>query len=220
MIADQGDLLAREIVDEKAPPEEWDWQGLSDRLQAQFGVTFALDQEQRREVAADALSKLVVEKLTRAYEDKEQNVGAETMRHLERLILLQIVDTHWKEHLLGMDHLKEGIGLRGYGQKNPLDEYKREGFNMFLGLMDTIKAQVAKTLFRVQLVQEDDVKRLEQQKQQELQQRQQQYMRMNRGEDRDDEQRQPVTRGEKIGRNEPCPCGSGKKHKRCCGQSG
>jgi preprotein translocase subunit SecA len=215
MLAEQADLLARETVVDKVPPEEWDWQGLAARMLAQFGVVFDLNEEQRN-LDGDQLSEHLVETLTKAYDRKEQDVGAPTMRHLERMILLQIVDTHWKEHLLNMDHLKEGIGLRGYGQKNPLDEYKREGFNMFLALMDTIKEQAVKTLFRVRLVQEEDVQRLEQQQQQ---QRQQQFMRLNRGEEQAGE-RQPVGRGEKIGRNEPCPCGSGRKYKRCCGQAG
>jgi preprotein translocase subunit SecA len=213
MIAEQSQLLALEIVDEKTPPEEWDWQGLADRLQSQFGVDFDLAAEQRSGFDGDKLGEHLVDLLTQAYESKEQNVGSQNMRQLERMILLQIVDTHWKEHLLSMDHLKEGIGLRGYGQKNPLDEYKREGFNMFLALMDTIKEQTVKTLFRVRLVQENDVQELEKRQQQ-----RQQVLRTNRGDDKADE-RQPASRGEKVGRNEPCPCGSGKKHKRCCGQA-
>jgi preprotein translocase subunit SecA len=214
MIADQADPLAQETVVDKVPPEEWDWQGLAERMLAQFGVALDLNEEQRN-LDGDELSEHLVKILTKAYERKEQDVGAQAMRHLERMLLLQIVDTHWKEHLLNMDHLKEGIGLRGYGQKNPLDEYKREGFNMFLALMDTIKEQTVKTLFRVRLVHEEDVQKLEQQQQQ----RQPQFMRMNRGDEQAGE-RQPAGRGEKIGRNEPCPCGSGKKHKRCCGQAG
>jgi preprotein translocase subunit SecA len=215
MLAEQAEGLAQETVEEKIPADEWDWQGLEERMQSTFGITHRLGEE-KRNLDGERLGQRLTEILTQAYERKEQEVGAQAMRHLERMILLQVVDTHWKEHLLNMDHLKEGIGLRGYGQKNPLDEYKREGFNMFLNLMETIKEQTVKTMFRVRLVQEDDVQRLEQQRQQ---RQQQQALRLNRGEDQAGE-RQPVARGDKIGRNDPCPCGSGKKYKRCCGQVG
>ncbi|MCK5437892.1 MAG: SEC-C domain-containing protein, partial [Desulfobulbaceae bacterium] len=146
-----------------------------------------------------------------AYAEKEKTVGEKTMRQLERYVLLQMVDTYWKEHLLNMDHLKEGIGLQGYGQKNPLNEYKKEGFNMFMAVMEAVKQKTVDTLFRVQLVQDEEVEQMSME-----QRRKKQQTRTNR---RDGEiGRQPVTReGQKIGRNAPCPCGSGKKYKRCCG---
>ena len=136
------------------------------------------------------------------------------MRQIERYLLLQMVDTHWKEHLLNMDHLKEGIGLRGYGQKNPLNEYKREGYNMFLAMIDTVKRQTVSTLMRVQLAREEDVSEMEQQR------RKRQEMRLSRGPEAEEQQHRPVTRdADKVGRNAPCPCGSGKKYKRCCGST-
>jgi preprotein translocase subunit SecA len=136
------------------------------------------------------------------------------MRHLEKLVLLQIIDQHWKEHLLNMDHLKEGISLRGYGQKNPLNEYKREGFGMFMDLMDTIKQQTVRQLFLIRLVEEDEIERLARQ-----QRERKQEMELRHGEAAAAE-RKPVKReGDKIGRNSPCPCGSGKKYKKCCGQA-
>jgi preprotein translocase subunit SecA len=213
MLADQAEALALEIVDEKLPAEEWDWQGLSERVQTQFGVNLDWSEEERRELDAASIGEKVAGFLKEAYERKEQEVGVETMRHLERVVLLQVVDTHWKEHLLAMDHLKEGIGLRGYGQKNPVDEYKKEGFNLFLGLMETIKHQAVTTLFRVRLVREEDVEELERQRREK-----EQPMQLNRGEGAA-ENRQPVRRGDKVGRNAPCPCGSGKKYKRCCGMA-
>jgi preprotein translocase subunit SecA len=151
-----------------------------------------------------------------AYAEQEERIGLEGMRYLERVIFLQMVDTYWKEHLLNMDHLKEGIGLRGYGQKNPLNEYKREGFEMFANMIETVKQQTLTTLFRVQIAKEEDVDReaLEKRK------RQQAEMRLSRGgQEAGQAQQQPLKReGEKIGRNDPCPCGSGKKYKKCCGK--
>ena len=149
-----------------------------------------------------------------AYAAQEETIGAEGLRYLERVILLQIVDTHWKEHLLNLDHLKEGIGLRGYGQKNPLQEYKKEGFEMFSAMIETIREKTLSTLFMIKIASEDDVDReaLEKRK------REQSEMRMSRGRDAEQAQ-QPLKReGEKIGRNSPCPCGSGKKYKKCCGR--
>jgi len=135
------------------------------------------------------------------------------MGYLERVILLQTVDSHWKEHLLNMDHLKEGIGLRGYGQKNPLNEYKLEGFEMFGRMIDIVKEKTLGALFRIQLVQEDEIDR---QALARKQQQQEEAMQMRHGEG--PAEQQPVRReGAKVGRNAPCPCGSGKKYKKCCG---
>ncbi len=213
MVADQAKAIAGEIADDKHPSDEWDWEGLAERLSSLFGVNHAWSVEERKDLDAAALDAQLTDLLKAAYERKEQEAGAETMRHLERVVLLQMVDTFWKEHLLGMDHLKEGIGLRGYGQQNPLNEYKKEGFDMFVGLMDTIKQQTVSTLFRVRLVRDEDVEELERQRREK-----EQPMRLNRG-DGEGEGKQPASRGDKVGRNALCPCGSGKKYKRCCGQA-
>jgi preprotein translocase subunit SecA len=129
-----------------------------------------------------------------------------------------MVDTHWKDHLLSMDHLKQGIGLRGYGQKKPLDEYKKEGFNLFIRMIDNVKQQTVSTLMRVRVVQEDDVDRLEAERRERLEQERAQAT-LNKGAAGEDAAvAKPERReGEKIGRNAPCPCGSGKKFKKCCG---
>jgi preprotein translocase subunit SecA len=125
-----------------------------------------------------------------------------------------MIDTYWKEHLLNLDHLKEGIGLRGYGQKNPLQEYKKEGFEMFSVMIDSIREQTLATLFRIKIKSDDDVDRDAMEKKK----REQREMRMSRGSDSAQAQ-QPLKReGEKVGRNSPCPCGSGKKYKKCCGR--
>jgi preprotein translocase subunit SecA len=129
------------------------------------------------------------------------------MRYLEKIIFLQVLDAQWKDHLLGMDHLKEGIGLRGYGQRDPLTEYKKEAFEIFGDLIGRITTDTVSRLFRIQIREDEGIKQKQVQPKQ--------PMRYNRGEGSDTNQ--PVTRGKKVGRNDPCPCGSGKKYKKCCG---
>ena len=127
-----------------------------------------------------------------------------------------MVDNHWKDHLLSMDHLKEGIGLRGYGQKNPLNEYKREGFQLFTTVIHTVKVQTVANLMRVRVIDPAEVERLEE----ERRRRHEQEMLLNRRPAEEEAgHHQPVRReGDKIGRNADCPCGSGKKYKKCCGR--
>ena len=214
MIVELAEDLAAEIVDDKLPPEEWDWDGLAERLNVTFGVALDWDEETRKEMDPERLTEQLASHMREAYRRKEEEVGAANMRQLERIVLLQMVDGHWKEHLLNMDHLKEGIGLRGYGQKNPLDEYKKEGFEMFRNMIENVKLATVSTLFRLQLAPEEDLAAMEE----ERRQRRRQEMEMSRSSDAA-ASRQPVTRpGGKIGRNAPCPCGSGKKYKRCCGR--
>ena len=210
MLAENADIIAEEYADDRLASEEWDWEAIRERFLAQFGLSFEWGEEERKGLDTKMFADKLQKTLEEAYGKREQELGSEAIRHLERVVLLQIVDTHWKEHLLNMDHLKEGIGLRGYGQKNPLNEYKREGFEMFMELMDTIKLQTVSMLFRVQLVREEDVEEMEREH------RKQQPMELRHGQPQD---KKPVTReGDKIGRNAPCPCGSGKKYKRCCGK--
>ena len=193
--------------------EEWDWDSLNEQLHSTFGLEFEISDAEKSEINADKLSERLDEFLKQAYKAREEENGSDNMRHLERLVLLQIIDQHWKEHLLNMDHLKEGIGLRGYGQKNPLNEYKREGYEMFMELMDTIKMQALRHLFLIRLAEEDEIERLARE-----QRDRKQEMEMKHGEAPGD--RKPVKReGDKIGRNSPCPCGSGKKYKKCCGRA-
>jgi preprotein translocase subunit SecA len=194
-------------------PEEWDFKGLTEAMHSQFGldVTHGAGdpanhfKEHGREALLEELQKQVQD----GYSRKEQELGADLMRYLEKILLLQVIDHHWKDHLLGMDQLRDGIGLRGYGQKDPLIEYKREGFDMFAAMMDRIEADVLDRLFRVQAAKGDTppppptplapVR-----------------MSLNRGE----EPATPQTANraqEKVGRNDPCPCGSGKKYKKCHG---
>ena len=159
---------------------------------------------------------MVHDLMTAAYAERERDNSLPTMRHLERLVLLQVIDQHWKEHLLNMDHLKDGIGLRGYGQKNPLNEYKKEGFEMFGELMDNIKLQTVRQLFLIRLVQDDEVERLARE-----QREKKQEMELRHGEAAAAAAaKEPIKReADKVGRNDLCPCGSGEKYKRCCGKA-
>ncbi len=211
MMSDITEGIVDEFVKPKMPSEDWDWEGISERMQSEIGFPLEWEEDARRDLNRDEFVEKFLTTVKDAYAEKEKTVGEKTMRQLERYVLLQMVDTYWKEHLLNMDHLKEGIGLQGYGQKNPLNEYKKEGFNMFMAVMDAVKQKTVETLFRIQLVQDDEVEQMSME-----QRRKKQQTRTNR---RDGEKgRQPVTReGQKIGRNAPCPCGSGKKYKRCCG---
>ena len=127
--------------------------------------------------------------------------------------MLQTLDYLWKDHLLNMDHLREGVGLRGYAQKDPLYEYKKDGFDMFSSIVTRFNEEVCEKLFKVQPVSDVDMKSMEEKRKKE-----EGKMVLGRGEDQGDEVKQPVRRGKKIGRNEPCPCGSGKKYKKCHGK--
>ena len=194
---------------------EWDIGQINELLENDLGISGLLRPEDLEGARPDDLEKKVLAEARRVYEEREQANGVENMRYLERIVLLQTIDTHWKEHLLAMDHLKEGIGLRGYGAKNPLNEYKKEGYDMFVALMHTIKSQTIGSLFRIQVVREDELEEIEQERR-----RKSQPMEFRHGGGEEEERsRTPMRReGEKIGRNQPCPCGSGKKYKKCCGR--
>ena len=155
----------------------------------------------------------IIDRVKDAYDKKEQDVTPEIMRELEKFVLLQGVDNQWKDHLLSMDHLKEGIGLRGYGQRDPLKEYQKEGYDLFLDMSQRIKEESVRTLLLVKLAAEEDLEELAPQREQEKV--------MSRGDGGGDGSRSKTVRRstEKIGRNSPCPCGSGKKYKKCCGKA-
>jgi preprotein translocase subunit SecA len=137
-----------------------------------------------------------------AYDEKEKEFGEPTLRSIEQYIALSSPDGHWKEHLLALDHLREGIGLRGYGQKDPLREYQRESFELFLDMLERVKLDTVQKLYAIQPARKEVPKP------------EAPVIFMNRGEE-------PVAeheKGQKVGRNDPCPCGSGKKYKKCCGR--
>jgi preprotein translocase subunit SecA len=216
MITEEMDGVAAEFAEPKIASADWDWTGINERLQDIVGFAPEWSEEDRQELDEESFAARLQDFASQGYAAQEERIGLEGMRYLERVIFLQMVDTYWKEHLLNMDHLKEGIGLRGYGQKNPLNEYKREGFEMFANMIETVKGQTLKTLFRIQIKNDEDLahdEAIEKRK------RQQAEMRLRRGSQASAKQQQPMKReGEKVGRNDPCPCGSGKKYKKCCGR--
>jgi len=209
------------IAHEKIYPEEWDIETLNELLERQFAVH--IEKLEEGELILQGKVKLpledcnrqklhdaIMEAVTQAYEIKEKSVEEEFLRHVEKVIMLQVLDGLWKDHLLGMDHLKEGIGLRGYAQKNPLTEYKKEGFDLFGAMMARIKEETTEYLFKVQINQEAEMP-------DELVSKPSQVVE-HRGDTESSESPVTVRRDEeKVGRNDPCPCGSGKKYKKCHG---
>ncbi len=192
--------------------DEWNIQGLQNEFWARFGVDLRKRDLKFDPKLLDPLAEDLKQIVHQGYEEREQVWGAERMRFHERMIMLQVVDAQWKDHLLAMDHLKEGIGLRGYGQRDPLVEYKRESFDMFEDLMDRTEDETLRYLFLMRTPEEEEVliRQYQQRKR-----REQAEMRMVGGGAM--EKPQQVVRKEKIGRNDPCPCGSGKKYKKCHG---
>jgi preprotein translocase subunit SecA len=200
-------------------PEEWDVKGLTEVMQSQFGLDITQGKhdggESLRDIGRDALLEDLRAQVRAAYAKKEQELGPELMRFLEKTFMLQVIDHHWKDHLLAMDHLRDGIGLRGYGQKDPLIEYKREGFDLFAGMMERIKSDTLDRLFHVQAVRHEGERPTP--PSQPIISRPQPKLTLNRG-DEPVAAVAPVHRADsKIGRNDPCPCGSGKKYKKCHG---
>ncbi|MDD2558531.1 MAG: preprotein translocase subunit SecA [Desulfuromonas sp.] len=194
---------------EKTPVADWNLSSLADDFHGQFNFWPQLPSEDER-VTQVELEKSLKQSVFKRLEEREAELTTEVMEYLMKVLLLQVIDSQWKDHLLSIDHLKEGIGLRGYGQKNPKQEYKREAYNLFMQVMGRIRQEVLQKLFIVKLVQESDVEQME------ARQKQRQVVT-----NRSDESPQPQTvvrTEEKIGRNDPCPCGSGKKYKKCCGR--
>ena len=217
MIEDLVDSVVEEFYQDRAESVEWKWDEFKTRMGELFHNVPDWPEEELADLKLETFKEKILTFVQLAYKNQDEVNGAETQRQLERLILLQVVDGLWKDHLLSMDHLKEGIGLRGYGQKNPLNEYKREGYELFGHLIETVKTQTVSSLMRVRVVKEDEVERLEEERRR--RQEQEQIM-LNKGAagESGDHAAQPVKReGDKIGRNTPCPCGSGKKYKKCCG---
>jgi preprotein translocase subunit SecA len=210
--------LTQEIVaryaDKDVHPSDWDWPALREALYHQFNLRLEFKPEEVENLTAEGLMDLASEKVRAAYEDKERRFGAPMLRQLEKIIMLQTIDTLWKDHLLNMDHLKEGIGLRGYGQKNPLQEYQKEGFEMFEDMIHRIEEDVVQKLFTVEIAREAAAPALE------VQQPRPQRMVLSHGAETVEAGRAapPRRQGDKVGRNDPCPCGSGRKYKRCCGK--
>jgi preprotein translocase subunit SecA len=180
--------------------EEWDIKGLKDSVYGIFSMVPNITP-----MDLDLLKGTLISEVKNTYEKKESEIGSDIIRYLERVVMLQVIDAQWKDHLLGMDHLKEGIGLRGYGQRDPLVEYKKEAFDIFADMTSRISNEVLGRLFKIQVQKEETIRK---------EPVRQARLNYNRGEGSSP---QTVRRSKKIGRNEPCPCGSGKKFKKCCG---
>ena len=210
MIGDKAEEIAYAYSDERALPEEWDWKGLNKAVFKQFNLRLnEIDADTMDGLTREGVAQLIADACLGEYEQRETSVGAEDFRHLERIVMLQTVDNLWKDHLLTMDHLKEGIGLRGYAQQDPLIIYKKEGFELFQDMISRIKEETVGILFRIQI---SEPKKID-----DLRQPREQKMIFSGGEE--PSRKSPVKRTQnKVGRNAPCPCGSGKKFKKCCGR--
>jgi len=215
MADDITDDLAEASLPDKINTDTIDLGEIKESLHAQFNVEIDFEDLPKDAFKKEDVSEYIQNKVHEYYEQKEQDISSDTMRQIERFVMLQTVDFLWKDHLLNMDHLREGIGLRGYAQQDPLHEYKKEGFSMFGSLMYRLSNDVCEKLFRVQPASETDIERLEKRRRTE-----QQRMVLSRGKSEEEEKKKPVRRQEKkVGRNDPCPCGSGKKYKKCHGQA-
>jgi preprotein translocase subunit SecA len=203
--------LIYDIVDEfaveKTPVKQWDLSGLEKRVKKLFNYVPDLKMATDENYGSQQLSENLFDRLKEIYAQKEASIGSEITREIEKHIILQTVDTRWKEHLLSMDHLKEGIGLRGYAQQDPLRIYRKEGFDMFQGLMERVKEEIVGILFKIQVSAPSQVNEMKKQEQEKL----------SFSHSDGSSIKQPVQRNsKKIKRNDPCPCGSGKKYKKCC----
>ena len=225
--------VINDLVNQYIPPqsmdEQWNIPGLEEALEAEFGKRLEIQQwlDEDEELYEDSLRERIVESFSEEYKAKELLVGAENMRQFEKAVMLQVLDNLWKEHLAAMDYLRQGIHLRGYAQKDPKQEYKREAFELFVRLLERVKHEVISIISRVQISAEEDIRRVEEERQHqpamEFQHAEAGSL-LSGGSDEMSEEEMaehhtPFVRdGRKVGRNEPCPCGSGKKYKQCHGK--
>ena len=228
------DMIARYI-----PPgsidEQWEVPSLEQALEGEFGIQVPVSEWLKSDegIHEEVLRTRILEEVDKHFDEKEELTGPEVMRHFEKALMLNVLDQKWKDHLASMDYLRQGIGLRGYAQKQPMQEYKRESYEMFTSLLDNIKHEVIKILARVQVKAEEDVEAVEEQRRKEAPM---QFRHDEAGSATAAAPPQPgqlgqggqgvaaqpveqfVREGRKVGRNEPCPCGSGKKYKHCHGK--
>ena len=210
MVDDLAESVVAEFVDADLQPDAWDWSEIERGMQERFGLALEFSDQERSELSIDAFAEVLAGKARDYYSAREDQYGPEVIRHLEKVVMLQTIDQQWKDHLLSMDRLKEGVGLRGYAQQNPLQAYQKEGFGLFGEMIDRIESESIRKLFTVQLVRDEDVERLEEE-------RKPAPMTLSHGAV-SDIPKEPVRAADKVGRNDPCPCGSGKKYKRCHGK--
>lgn len=226
------DIVAR-FVPPNSIDEQWDLRGLEATLESDFGLQMSLTDlvKQHEELDAEAIASKVQERVNQHFAEKEASLGEETMRALEKHVMLTVLDQSWKEHLARMDYLRQGIYLRGYAQKQPKQEYKKEAFELFSDMLENVKREVVTLLARVRIRSDEEVQALEAAERQQAQARlsQSQFQHQDAGGYSADEEAAQVQAAQqgvaqmqrdepKIGRNDPCPCGSGKKYKHCHGQ--
>ena len=204
------DMVATFCLD-KTPPAEWNWASLAADFAGQFNIEADVPEPDKDLKPAD-LEAILKEQVAAHLAERTELFTPPVMEHLMKVLLLQTIDAHWKDHLLSIDQLKEGIGMRAYAQRNPKEEYKREAYALFMEMMGRIRQEVTRKLFLVQLAREEEVAEME------AEQRRKRQALARQGGPQPVAQ-EPVKReADKVGRNDPCPCGSGKKYKRCCGQ--
>jgi preprotein translocase subunit SecA len=202
------ETIAGAHIEADAGPNEWDWKALEEAFYRQFKFRPEFRGNGAAPENTDELIEMAYERVRKVYEEREAAFTPSVMRQIEKIVLLQTLDSLWKDHLLAMDHLKEGIGLRGYAQQNPLVEYQKEGFAMFELMLGVMQQDVAEKVFSVQVTRQQEVEQIEQPRPQRVV--------MSHGGEREEAGSTPIKReGDKVGRNDPCPCGSGRKWKRC-----
>tara|TARA_Y100000590_G_scaffold305773_1_gene344908 strand:- start:1863 stop:4550 length:2688 start_codon:yes stop_codon:yes gene_type:complete len=219
------EMTVNQFIPSESHEENWDPAGLTNALEKDFLLPLKISQwiKHDSQLNSDNIRDRCIEKVQSASEEKESIVGSDLMRMVEKEIMLKQLDIHWKEHLAAMDYLRQGIGLRGYAQKNPKQEYKQEAFMMFSEMLDQVKHDTISMLARIRIQNEQDIQRMEEQR------RAEQSMDFNKSENNSllkqsdnnvkKNNNSPYIRsGKKVGRNDPCPCGSGKKYKQCCGK--
>ncbi len=206
------------IIDQHIPrqslEEMWDISGLEDRLKGELNTELPIAKwlEEDKKLHEETLREKIIESFENVYSAKEEAVGADVLRQFEKAVMLQSLDSHWKEHLAAVDHLRQGIHLRGYAQKNPKQEYKRESFELFSEMLDNLKYDVIGILSKVQIQAESDVEVVEEQH------RKADELPKNYQHETATDETAPKPQQPRVGRNEPCPCGSGKKYKQCHGK--
>ena len=220
-VLDMCEAVVEEIVgahcNPEIDPQEWEWGEIENAFFKQFRFRPNFKEtlpEDKSQVHPDDLIETALEQVKKLYDQREEEFTPEVMRQIEKIVSLQTLDALWKDHLLAMDHLKEGIGLRGYAQQNPLVEYQKEGFTMFESLMDVMQKDIVEKVFSVQVQKPQDVEQVQRQAE-----KPPQRVMMSHGNEVEQSQPAPAKRdAERVGRNDPCPCGSGKKYKRCHGK--
>lgn len=209
-IEEVAEEIGETYVEERSHPEDWDKKAIEDAVLKSFNTHLDLTGNGLEGLNKESLVDLIIDKSKAFYKAKESEIGNEILSQLERFIMLQVMDTLWKDHLLVMDHLKEGIGWRGYAQKNPLQEYKKEGFEFYANMIYRMKEETLERLFTVQIAREEDLASASPE-------RSQRFV-LGRGDVPTESGKTVKAEGKKVGRNEPCPCGSGKKFKKCHGR--